>query len=82
MVKKELQREIHGSVVALNKDKIVYSIVFHLNNDKVEGYTYQTEVSAYGFLNDNTFEQREFIDNDYIDKDYILGTLTETELEY
>ena len=69
--------------MALNKDKVVYSITFHLdNNDRVEDYTYQTEVSAYGFLNDNTFEQREFIDNDYIDKDYILGTLTETELEY
>lgn len=68
----------------LNKDKLIYTITFHIDSDnKLESYTYQTEVSAFGFLDDNHFERRDFSpDDDYIDKDYVLGIMTEPEYEY
>lgn len=68
---------------SLNKDKVIYTITFHLNEkNRVESYDYQTEVSSFGFLDDNTFTSQSFDPDDDIDKDYVLGIMSEPELDY
>lgn len=67
-----------------NKDKVGYSLILNIGDDCIlREFRYQTEISAFGFLDDNHFEDRKFdLDSNSISMDMILAEFREPEYEY